>query len=132
VRDSGGLISVVRFSTNASIIYEQGTRDLTAMEGYDDGGTNFCKALQCAIPVAKRTPPGYECRILFFTDGGASIPSKELAELTSLGIRMDVVRFERAPMKTLNRLVTCQGTASLGKTMDEVKVIFGELGRATD
>jgi hypothetical protein len=132
VRGNGGLVSVLHFSHNASIIYEQKTRDLTTMEGFDSGGTDFGVALQLAIPVAKRTPPDYECRILFFTDGGARIPTTELEELTRLGIRMDVVGFGRATETTIKALVTCGGTASMGKGMDDVMTIFGNLGGATD
>jgi hypothetical protein len=132
VRGNGGLISVLRFSDKVSIIYERETRDLTALNGFGRGDTNFCVALQHAIPVAKGSPPDYGRRILFFTDGHADIPVSELEQLTSLGICMDVVGFGDASETTLRQLVTCQGTVYHRNAMDEVITIFGDLGRATE
>jgi uncharacterized protein with von Willebrand factor type A (vWA) domain len=64
-----GIISVIPFSSDASILYERGTRILNSMEGFTNGGTDFEKPLKKAVEIASRNPSGYECRILFFTDG---------------------------------------------------------------
>jgi uncharacterized protein with von Willebrand factor type A (vWA) domain len=39
------------------------------MEGYTNGGTDFERPLRKAVEIASRNPSGYQCRILFFTDG---------------------------------------------------------------
>jgi hypothetical protein len=128
---NGGVISVVHFSSGASVIYERQTRMLGSQEGYDGGGTNFQAALRTTIPVVQRNPAGYECRILFFTDGRASIPSSELQQLRNMGTRMDVVGFGSVNQSILNQLVTCGGTVSIGRTMNDVQAVFASLASAT-
>jgi uncharacterized protein with von Willebrand factor type A (vWA) domain len=96
------------------------------------GGTNFTAALQVALQVIARTNlPGYECRILFFTDGGASIPTAELQWLRSANIRLDAVGFGSADQNVLNQLVTCGGQVTIGRTMTDVQNTFAALA-ATD
>jgi hypothetical protein len=131
VVNNGGIISVVHFSSNASVIYERGTRALKVREGYDSGGTDFGTALRETIPVVKRTPTQYECRIVFFTDGEASIPSSQLQQLRDMGTRMDVVGFGSVNEGVLKQLPTCGGTLSIGRTMNDIKAVFVTLASST-
>jgi hypothetical protein len=122
---AGGLISVVWFGTNAGIIYEQGTRTLRQREGYTGGGTNFCAALQAALPIIRRNPPGYVCRIVFFTDGCPdAFPTKEIKEVRHLNIRLDPVGFGKINRDVLTRMASCGGTVSENQTMQEVEQTF--------
>jgi hypothetical protein len=122
---AGGLISVVWFGSDAGIVYEQGTRSLNPKEGYKGGGTNFCAAFQTAFPIIERNPPGYECRIVFFTDGKPeSFPTNEIASVQSSGIRLDPVGFGKVNRDVLNKMVSGGGTVSIGHTMQEVRQAF--------
>jgi hypothetical protein len=72
-----------------------------------------------------RNPSGYECRILFFTDGKAPIPTTELEQLMRTNVRRDVVGFGSAvSQEVLNQPVTCGGTVTIGETMEEVQKVF--------
>jgi hypothetical protein len=123
-RGWGGLIPIVQFDDSARILYERGTRNIGAREGFTDGGTDFSAALKVALQVIGRNPSGYECRILFFTDGGASIPTTELQTLRSQGIRMDVVGYGGGSEKVLKQLVTCGGQVTIGRTINDVQDVF--------
>jgi hypothetical protein len=123
-RGRGGLISIVQFDSGGRILYERGTRNIGPTEGFTGGGTNFTAALQVALQVIGRNPAGYECRILFFTDGGASIPTQELQLLRNGNIRLDAVGFGGASPSTLQLLVTCGGVVTIGATMTEVQAAF--------
>jgi Mg-chelatase subunit ChlD len=129
--DRKGLISIVPFSNTASILYERGTKRITNTEGYTGGGTNFAAALQKALEIVGRNDARYECRIVFFTDGEATVPTAELKLLTGKGIRMDVVGCgTEARQATLQQLVTCGGHLYQGK-IEEVEKIF-EIIAATE
>jgi hypothetical protein len=129
-RGRGGLISIVQFDDYSRILYERGTRNIGSTEGYTGGGTNFVAALQVVIPLVSRTPAGYECRIVFFTDGGASIPHAELQQLRSLGIRMDVAGFGDVDRSVLQQLVTCGGQVTIGSTMNDIITAFRAIAAA--
>jgi hypothetical protein len=121
---AGGLISVVWFGHEAGIIYERGTRKLAPMEGYTSGGTSFNAALQAAIPIIRRNPANYECRILFFTDGYGGPATDEVAQVQRLGVRLDAVGFGGGRQDVLQQLVTCGGTVTIGQTMNDVQQVF--------
>jgi hypothetical protein len=123
-RDRGGLISIVQFDGSARILYERETRNIGEREGFTNGGTNFTAALQVALEVVGRNPSGYECRILFFTDGGAGIPTAESRTLRNQRIRMDVVGYGSVDSDVLNQLVTGGGQVTIGKTIEEVQEAF--------
>jgi uncharacterized protein with von Willebrand factor type A (vWA) domain len=72
-------------------LYEQEVCAIGKMEGFMRGRTDFAAALRVALGVYDRTPPQYECRILFFTDGAARVSTAELQRLQAAGIRVDVV-----------------------------------------
>jgi hypothetical protein len=129
-RERSGLISIVQFDHVARILYEKGTRNIGEREGFTDGGTNFTVALQVALEVVGRNPSGYECRILFFTDGGASIPTAELQTLQNRGIRMDAVGYGGADEAVLKQLVTCGGQVTIGRTMNDVQDVFRAIAAA--
>jgi Mg-chelatase subunit ChlD len=130
-RQRNGLISIVQFNDNARILYEQMNRCITAQEGFTGGGTNFSQPLQKALELANRNPSGYECRIVFFTDGQASIPSVELQSLQKAQIRMDVVGCGSVRQDILTTMVTCGGQVSIGATINEVGEVFRQIA-ATD
>jgi uncharacterized protein with von Willebrand factor type A (vWA) domain len=121
---AGGLISVVWFASDAGIIYERETRQLTPMEGYTCGGTSFSAALKAAIPIIQRNPANYECRILFFTDGYGGSATDEVAQVQRLGVRLDAVGVGGSEQNVLRQLVTCGGTVTIGQTMNDVQQVF--------
>jgi hypothetical protein len=123
-RGRDGLISIVQHDHRATILYERGTRNIGEKEGFTGGGNDFRAALQVALEVVGRNPSEYECRILFFTDGGDRIPTAELQTLRDLKIRMDVVGNASADKKALYQLVTCGGQVTIGSTMDDVENAF--------
>ncbi|KAA6391978.1 MAG: putative NEK protein kinase, partial [Streblomastix strix] len=105
---SGGLISVFTHSHEVKTIYEQGNRKLGAKEGFESGTNNFKLALQRALEIARKNPPQYECRVLFFTDGVCNCSycscrsgnekncfKSEADQLDAMGIQIDVVGFGR-------------------------------------
>jgi hypothetical protein len=126
-RELGGVISIVQFDGSARILYEQGNRNIGEKEGFTNGGTNFSAALQVALQVVGRNPPKYECRILFFTDGEAGVPTAELQTIRSKGIRMDVIGYRSGKDGVLKQLVTGGGQLTIGRTMEEVQIAFGEM-----
>jgi hypothetical protein len=151
-RKRNGLISIVQFDHGARILYEQGTRDIGWNEGFTGGGTNFTAPLQLALQILARNPAGYECRLLFFTDGLAAIPTTELQILRTYGIRMDVVgygsvessglyggrrrsrrsqpAYQSIDQTVLGQLATCGGRVTIGGTMDDVQAIFRAIAAA--
>jgi hypothetical protein len=122
----GGVISVVLFDDGAKILFEQSTNDIPESEIHSvkSGGTQFEPALQMALQVVNRNRPQYECRILFFTDGGASHPSSEIAAIQSKRVRMDVVGLGSISRSMLDRLVTCGGTVTIGAAMNDMGGTF--------
>ncbi|KAA6374901.1 MAG: hypothetical protein EZS28_029573, partial [Streblomastix strix] len=108
---SGGIISVFTHSHEVKTIYEQGNRQLGPKEGFKGGGNNFGLAIRNAIEIARKNPPQYECRLLFFTDG-----------YQSGDYRMDI----------LNKLARRGGKVSVGKTMDDVVKIFKRIAATDD
>jgi uncharacterized protein YegL len=129
-RGRSGLISIVQFDHKARILYERGTRNIGSTEGFTDGGTNFTAALQVALQVVGRNPSGYECRILFFTDGDGSVPTAELQTLRRKGIRMDVVGYGSVNSNVLNQLVTGGGQVTIGRTINDVQNVFRAIAAA--
>jgi Mg-chelatase subunit ChlD len=126
----GGVITVIQFESSASVVMERGTSNISESD-CASGGTNFTAALQCALQVIGRTNlPGYECRILFFTDGGASIPTAELQRLRSANIRLDAIGFGSANQNTLSQLVTCGGQVTIGRTMTDIQSTFAAIAAA--
>jgi hypothetical protein len=123
-RGLGGLISIIQHDHNARILYEQQTRNIGGNEGFTMGGNDFGRALEVALQVVGRNRAGFECRILFFTDGGCAIPTAQLQKLKQAGIRMDVVGFGCVNRDVLNQLVTCGGQVTIGSTMEDVQEIF--------
>jgi hypothetical protein len=121
----GGVITVIQFDDRASIVMTAGTNTISETD-CSSGGTNFTAALQCALQIidGKVGSAGYEYRILFFTDGQASIPTAELQRLKSANIRLDAVGFGSADQSVLSQLVTCGGQVIIGRTMAEVQTIF--------
>jgi hypothetical protein len=131
-RQGNGLLSIAQFSDTARILYEQPeNRMITAQEGFTGGNIDFSAPLQMGLQVANRNPSGYECRIVFFTDGQANIPSLELQILQKAKIRMDVVGCGSVQQDILNQMVTCGGQVSIGATIREVREIFRQIA-ATD
>jgi hypothetical protein len=130
-RERQGVISIVQFDDEAKILYERGVRNIGEREGFTDGGTDFSVALQVALQVVGRNPAQYECRILFFTDGGADIPTAELQRLRAAGIRMDAVGYGGADEGVLRQLVTCGGQVTIGRTITDVQDVFRAIA-ATD
>jgi Mg-chelatase subunit ChlD len=125
----GGIITVVLFDSNAQIVYEAGTQAISEAD-CSSGGTNFVAALQCALQVIGRSEQnrhGYECRIVFFTDGMASMPTAELQTLRSKKIRMDVIGTRGASDSTLRQLTTCGGevtnAATVAAAAEQMRVI---------
>jgi predicted metal-dependent peptidase len=128
-RGRGGIISIVQFDKTARILYERNTRNIGEKEGFTNGGTDFTTALQLALQVVGRNPSGYECRILFFTDGQAGIPTTELQTLRTKGIRMDVVGYGSVNESVLNQLVT-GGEVTIGRTINDVQNVFRAIAAA--
>jgi MoxR-like ATPase len=123
----GGLISVVSFGSNATILFQMATRLLGKTEGFNNGSTNFTAALDAVTPLIQLTPPGFECRIIFFTDGcpdKGTMPSRQLEYIRSLGIRLDPIGFGEAKMDVLKQLACCGGEVTMGRTMADVKAAF--------
>jgi hypothetical protein len=128
-----GIISVISFSSDASILYKQETRKLDPMEGFANGGTDFYYLLSLAVQIASQNRSGYQCRILFFTDGNpnGSDYSTILNQLRSMSIRMDVVGFGSLNETVLRSLALNGGTFSNETTMDDVEKEFIRIA-ATD
>jgi uncharacterized protein with von Willebrand factor type A (vWA) domain len=125
----GGIITVVLFDSNAQIVYEAGAQAISEAD-CSSGEINFVEALQCALQVIDRSEQnqcGYQCRIVFFTDGGASISTAELQTLRSRNIRMDVIGTKEASDSTLRQLTTCGGegtnVATFAAAGDQMRVI---------
>ncbi|KAA6398400.1 MAG: putative serine/threonine-protein kinase PLK4 [Streblomastix strix] len=113
---NGGIISVFTHSHEVKTIYEQGNRKLDEEEGFEGGRNNFKLALQRALEIARRNPPKYECRVLFFTDGvcncsycsGKSGNEKncfksEADQLDAMGIQIDAIGFGLTQMERLGK-----------------------------
>jgi len=118
---NGGLVSVVAFASS-SVIFTLSTRSLSSREGYTGGGTSFASGLRTALPLINQTPPNYDCRILFFTDGCPDSESYDsyLSTIRSRGVRLDAIGFGSANQSVLNHLCQNGGTATIGQTMNEV------------
>jgi len=124
---NGGLVSVVEFDSSAQILRPLDNRRLAEKEGYRGRGTRYSAGLSTAIPLIDRTPPNYECRILFFTDGcpnHGDYYDGYLSTIRSKGVRLDAVGFGDVNQDTLNKLCQNGGTATIGKTMTEVGQIM--------
>jgi hypothetical protein len=119
-RDRHGLISIVQFSTYAAVLYQLQTRHINSREGFVGDSTDFGAALRAAIPLLSLTPPHYESRIVFFTDGQCTVPSAELRQLNSRQIRMDVVGYGSVDRAILEQLRLNGGLLSIGRTIDDV------------
>jgi hypothetical protein len=118
-----GKSSIVQFNSSASILYERETRAIGEAEGYTGGGTDFSAPLNHAIAIVNRSRadiPQYECRIVFFTDGGAGVPTSELKQLKDLGIRMDVIGCGSVDESRLRELVLGGGELKLIADIDQV------------
>jgi MoxR-like ATPase len=122
-RDRGGIFSIIKFNDYATIVYEQGTATISE-EDCSRGGTDFGVPLRVAIELIRQNPCLYECRILFFTDGCAGIPTEELSKIRTLGVRMDAIGYGSVNESILQQLVTCGGQVSLYRTMDDVQKGF--------
>ncbi|KAA6366588.1 MAG: hypothetical protein EZS28_037886 [Streblomastix strix] len=86
-----------------------------------------------ALQIARRNPPQYECRVLFFTDGfcdcsycsGKSGNEKncfklEADQLDAMGVQIDVIGFGGIDESILNLIKRGKGKVTVGKTMEEV------------
>jgi hypothetical protein len=121
--ERSGAISIVQFESSATIVYEQSTANISEAE-CSGGRTNFTAALQVALQIVSRNPSDYECRILFFTDGNADAPTAQLQRIVNMNIRMDIVGYGSMSQEVLNQLVSCGGTVTNSRTIDEVQEAF--------
>ncbi|KAA6369133.1 MAG: hypothetical protein EZS28_035340, partial [Streblomastix strix] len=98
---NNGIISIISFSNTAQIIYEKQKRRLANSEGYYGDMTYFNLALQTAVQVAQRNTPEYECRVLFFTDGGNNGDdfTGSANQLHQMKVRIDAVGKVELPLK---------------------------------
>jgi hypothetical protein len=140
-----GIISVIPFSSNASILYEQGTKTLRTMEGFQGEGTKYSEPLRLAIEIVSRNLPSFQCRIIFFTDGEPDDHHylSELETLQSMGVRIDAIGFDYIAedmreagvtgpdLRVLSILTRNSGTYFIGSTMSEVENEFKRIA-ATD
>ncbi|KAA6394322.1 MAG: hypothetical protein EZS28_010148, partial [Streblomastix strix] len=122
---NGGIISVFTHSHEVKTIYEQGNRQLGPKEGFDSGGNNFGLAIRKAIEIARKNQPQYECRLLFFTDGGCcDCFTNDCNQLDAMGVQIDVIGFGSLSEKVLGLLTRGGGKVTIGKTMEEVMEYF--------
>jgi hypothetical protein len=125
----GGIMSVIQFESSANIVC-QGETSTISESDCSRGGTDFSVALKCALDVISRSPSGYECRIVFFTDGGASIPTSELAELRARNVRLDAIGYGDVDQAVLPQFPTCGGQVTTIATMDQVGDVFRVIAAA--
>lgn len=125
-KSRGGLISVIAFSDIASILFERENRNLYSNEGYRGRNTNYLDALKCAITVASSNPSGYNCRILFFTDGEPNSEnySNELSRLRFMDVQIDAIGFGNQCNDRILQGLLHRGQISHGNTMNEIDEIF--------
>ena len=123
-----GIISVVAFSSSATVIRTLSNKTLSSMEGYDGGSTNFAAALNAAIPLIRSTPNGYSCCILFFTDGLPDCkPYQEYLDIIqSENVTLNAIGFGSADRKVLDDLCQNGGKVSIGMTMADIAEIYRE------
>jgi uncharacterized protein with von Willebrand factor type A (vWA) domain len=124
-----GIMSVIQFESSANIIYQGGTSTISESD-CSRGGTDFSVALRCALAAISRSPSGYECRIVFFTDGGMSIPTSEFAELRARNVRLDAIGYGDVDQAVLPQLPTCGEQVTTVATMDQVGDVFRVIAAA--
>jgi hypothetical protein len=133
-REREGLISIIQFDGVATILYERKTREIGEREGFRNGiNTDFANPLIAARELVTRSQgeiPQYESRIVFFTDGLASIPTAELAALDRVNVRMDVVGCGSMDRSALSKLVIGGGQLSIRKTIEDVQEVFRAIAAA--
>jgi predicted metal-dependent peptidase len=124
--DAGGIVSVITFDSNARILFECGTRKLNPREGCTGGDIDFGVALRKGLKVVSRNPEKYHCKIVFFTDGQAGMPTSEISQLVSMNIKMDIVIFG-IENDVVRGMAICGGKIYRHNNMNEVISTFEKL-----
>jgi hypothetical protein len=112
VKKSGGVCTVIVFGSEAGIVYERDNKRIAEGSVPEVGaGTDFRKAIGLELEVVRRNRPIYKPIIYFFTDGHASIPTRECDEVAAAGADIYAVgygQFNRTALATI-----CRGRGGL-------------------
>ncbi|KAA6401690.1 MAG: putative CAMK family protein kinase [Streblomastix strix] len=114
---NNGIMSIISFQNTAQIINEKQKRRLANNEGYYGQNTFFNLALQSAVQIAQRNPPEYECKVVFFTDGGNNGGdfTGSANWIHQMKVRIDAVVFGGADENALKLLIRGEGRVSVEK-----------------